>query len=458
MQLTAFKAYDIRGRIPDQLNEDIVRRIGRAYAELFRPGLTVVGRDVRLSSETFCRALAEGLTAGGSDVYDLGLCGTEEVYHGTVCRCADGGIMVTASHNPMDYNGLKLVRRDAVPVSGDTGLVRLREIAEGGPLARVEHQGVVQQGSCRPEYIEKLLSFVDPARMKPLKVVVNAGNGCAGPVLDLLEAYLPVTMIKICHEPDGTFPAGIPNPLLPENRSLTRDAVQVHGADLGVAWDGDFDRCFFFDETGLFIEGYYLVGLLAQVLLAGKSSGEKIIHDPRLTWNSIDQIVAAQGIPIQSKTGHAFIKERMRLENALYGGEMSAHHYFRDFFFCDSGMIPFLMILELLSTSDQPLSRLVQERIARYPASGEINRSVIDTAEVIERVRQHYQSAAVSTDLTDGLSLDMGDWRFNLRESNTEPVIRLNVEARGNTNLMQEKTAELLKLIGAGGDKNQETE
>jgi len=446
MKLTAFKAYDIRGRIPDQLNEDIAWRIGRAYAQIFKPKLTVVGRDIRLSSEALCQALARGLMDGGSNVNDLGLCGTEEVYHGTVCCNADGGIMVTASHNPIDFNGMKLVKHDAVPVSGDSGLDSLRILAENNDFAASESVGTIQQVSCRDQYIDKLLSFVHLDRIKPLKVVVNAGNGCAGPVLDQLEQHLPVEMIKICHEPDGSFPNGIPNPLLPENRSITSDAVREQGADLGVAWDGDFDRCFFFDETGAFIEGYYLVGLLATVLLADHP-GEKIIHDPRLTWNSIDQITAAGGVPVQSKTGHAFIKERMRLENAIYGGEMSAHHYFRDFYYADSGMIPFLIILELLSTTGKPLSTLVAERIALYPASGEINRSVADTTIVIEKIRQHYQPTSIATDMTDGLSLDMGSWRFNLRESNTEPVIRLNVESRKDINLMRQKTAELLEKV-----------
>ena len=441
-----FKAYDIRGRIPDQLNEDIAYRIGRAYAELFKPTLTVVGRDVRLSSESLCQALARGLMDGGSNVDDLGLCGTEEVYHGTVCRDADGGIMVTASHNPIDFNGMKLVKRDAVPVSGDSGLDSLRILAEKNKFTATRSVGTIQPVNCRQQYIDKLLSFVHLDQIKSLKVVVNAGNGCAAPVLDQLEKHLPVEMIKICHEPDGTFPSGIPNPLLPENRSITSNAVQKYGADLGVAWDGDFDRCFFFDEHGDFIEGYYLVGLLATLLLAAHP-GEKIIHDPRLTWNSIDQISVAGGVPIQSKTGHAFIKERMRQENALYGGEMSAHHYFRDFYFADSGMIPFLVVLELLSITGKPMSSLVAERIAQYPASGEINRSVTDTTTVIKKIRQHYEPEATAIDLTDGLSLDMGAWRFNLRESNTEPVIRLNVESRGDIALMQNKTAELLERI-----------
>lgn len=447
MQLTCFKAYDIRGRLPDQLNSDIVRRIGQAFAELIQPGLTVIGRDVRLSSQELSAALAQGLMAGGSDVFDIGLCGTEEVYHGTVCQNAGGGIMVTASHNPIDYNGLKLVRRQAQPISGDSGLFAIQERAQRGDFIKSASPGICRQGSCRGQFLDVLMSFVDTEALQPLKVVVNAGNGCAGPILDELEKRLSLTLVKICHEPDGRFPNGIPNPLLPENRAITRNAVLATGADLGVAWDGDFDRCFFFDEQGSFIEGYYLVGLLAQSLLTTAAPGEKIIHDPRLTWNTIELVEAAGGIPVMSKTGHAFIKERMRQENALYGGEMSAHHYFRDFYYCDSGMIPFLLILRLISRCRQPLSQLVAARIDHFPASGEINRTVTDTGRVLAELAKSYEPEAVAKDLTDGLSLDMGDWRFNLRESNTEPVIRLNVEARGDRSLMQEKTGEILALI-----------
>ncbi|MFO7766100.1 MAG: phosphomannomutase [Pelovirga sp.] len=445
--LHCFKAYDIRGRLPQQLNEKVVWRIGRSYADMLRPELVVVGHDARLSSPALRGALVRGLTEGGADVFDLGLCGTEEVYHGTVYSNADGGIMVTASHNPIDFNGLKLIRRGAVPISGDSGLKDMQKQAEAQMFQSAVVNGSVQHKCYRTEYVKKLLTFVDIQRIKPLKVVVNAGNGCAGPVLDQLETCLPIEMIKICHQPDGTFPHGIPNPLLSQNRKISCDAVMLHRADLGVAWDGDFDRCFFFDERGTFIEGYYLVGLLANMLLKKRPPGEKIIHDPRLIWNSIDQIVAAGGIPIQSKAGHAFIKERMRSENALYGGEMSAHHYFRDFYYCDSGMIPFLMILELISATAQPLSMLVQDRIALYPTSGEINLTVDNATAIIQQVQKHYRPLAISADTTDGLSLDLGSWRFNLRESNTEPVIRLNVESHGDESLMREKTNELLALI-----------
>ena len=446
MKINCFKAYDIRGRLPDQLNEDIAWRIGRAYTQFLHPQRVVIGHDVRTSSQSLSDALARGLIEGGADVLDIGLCGTEEIYHATFSQRTDGGIMVTASHNPIDYNGMKLVREESKPISGDTGLEKIQKLAEAGEFDLVESTGEITAVSFRESYIEHLLSYISPVELKPLRVVVNGGNGCAAPVIDLLEKYLPLELIKICHQPDGTFPNGIPNPLLPENRGLTRDAVLEHQADLGVAWDGDFDRCFLFDERGNFIEGYYIVGLLAQALLAN-NPGQKIIHDPRLIWNTIDIVNQADGVPIQSKTGHAFIKERMRAENALYGGEMSAHHYFRDFAYCDSGMIPWLKIVELMSKRDLPLSQLVAERIDKYPVSGEINCVVKDSEQVIKTIQQHYEPLSRAIDFTDGLSLDMGEWRFNLRESNTEPVIRLNVESRGDVNLMQEKTAELLALI-----------
>jgi len=446
MKMDCFKAYDIRGRLPDQLNEDVAWRIGRAYTQFLRPQRVVIGHDVRTSSQSLSHALAKGLTEGGADVLDIGLCGTEEIYHATFSQQTDGGIMVTASHNPIDYNGMKLVREESKPISGDTGLKEIQKLAEAGEFESIAVAGKVTAVSFKESYIEHLLSYLSPSKMQPLRVVVNGGNGCAGPIIDLLERNLPLELIKICHQPDGTFPNGIPNPLLPENRSLTRDAVLEHQADLGVAWDGDFDRCFLFDERGEFIEGYYIVGLLAEALLANQP-GEKIIHDPRLIWNTIDIVKQAGGVPIQSKTGHAFIKERMRAENALYGGEMSAHHYFRKFAYCDSGMIPWLMIVELMSRRKLPLSQLVAERIEKYPASGEINRTVSDSRQVIDTIRQKYETDSRNIDFTDGLSLDMGQWRFNLRQSNTEPVIRLNVESRGDVVLMQKKTAELLLLI-----------
>ncbi len=448
--LVCFMAYDIRGRIPDQLNEDIAFRIGRSYAEFLKPKQVVVGRDVRLSSESLCDALSQGLMESGVNVFDIGLCGTEEIYFATFHYHLDGGIMVTASHNPRDFNGMKLVREGARPISGDTGLHEIRRLAEQGLFSPAEKSGQRRALVNRPDYIRHLLHYVDIAKLKPLKIVINSGNGCAGPVMDALESHLPFEFIKVQHQPDGTFPNGIPNPLLPENRSVTSKAVLSSGADLGIAWDGDFDRCFFFDEKGRFIEGYYIVGLLAEAFLA-KKPGEKIIHDPRLTWNTIDVVTSAGGIPIQNKTGHAFIKERMRSEDAVYGGEMSAHHYFRDFAYCDSGMIPWLLIAGLMSQKEQPLSAMLDERIALYPASGEINRRLDDPLAAIARAQKVYGPQAHSLDETDGISMELDGWRFNLRCSNTEPVLRLNVESRGDVDLMKEKTAELLALIETSG-------
>jgi len=444
--LPCFKAYDIRGRLPDELNEDIAYRIGRAYAAYLRPGRVVVGRDVRLGSAALCDALAAGLMDGGAEVFDIGLCGTEEIYFATFAEDMDGGIMVTASHNPMDYNGMKLVRQGARPISGDSGLQAIRELAQGNQFTPVAKSGTRVALETRPRYIEHLLGYIDRQQLRPLKVVVNAGNGCAGPVLDQLERHLPFEFIKVHHEPDGSFPNGIPNPLLPENRSATAEAVVAHGADLGIAWDGDFDRCFLFDEQGSFIEGYYVVGLLAAAFLQ-HHPGARIIHDPRLTWNTMDLVGELGGTPVMSKTGHAFIKERMRQEDAVYGGEMSAHHYFRDFAYCDSGMIPWLLVTELMSRSGQPLSRLVGARIARYPASGEINRRLSDPAATLTRIETHYRCCARGADYTDGLSMEFDRWRFNLRCSNTEPVVRLNVESRGDQMLMEQKTQEILAMM-----------
>ncbi|MBN1958536.1 MAG: phosphomannomutase [Desulfuromonadales bacterium] len=446
MGLDCFKAYDIRGRLPDQLNDEIAERIGRAYADYLEPQTVVVGYDVRPTSASLTDSLTKGLLAGGCDVVNIGLCGTEEIYHATFSQGFDGGIMVTASHNPIDYNGMKLVRRGARPISGDSGLLEIQKRAESNQFYASDRQGELLTADYKADYVAHLLSYIDPKQLRPLKIVMNPGNGCAGPVVDLLEKHLPLQMVKICHPPDGRFPHGIPNPLLQENRSLTSQAVIDQGADLAVAWDGDFDRCFLFDEQGRFIEGYYIVGLLSQLLLA-QHPGEKIIHDPRLTWNTIDIVQRVGGIPIQSKTGHAFIKERMRAENALYGGEMSAHHYFRDFAYCDSGMIPWLLVIALMSRSGKSLSALVDERMALFPASGEINRTVGDADQVLESVRERYAAQALEIDETDGLSFDLGDWRFNLRKSNTEPVIRLNVESRGNQRLMRDQTSEILDLI-----------
>lgn len=450
----AFKAYDIRGRVPDELNEEVAYRIGRAFVELFSARRVVVGRDVRLSSESLAAALVRGLTDMGCDVVDIGLCGTEMVYFTTAHLGADGGIMVTASHNPMDYNGMKLIGKGSRPISGDSGLRALEDLVVTGDFSAEISCGMTKGTSeyydSMPEYIQHLLTYVDIANLKPLKIVVNAGNGCAGPVIDALETWLPVEFIKVHHEPDGTFPHGIPNPLLIENREATAAAVRENGADFGIAWDGDFDRCFLFDQQGEFIEGYYIVGFLAEAFLR-RYDGARIIHDPRLTWNTIEMVREAGGTPVLCKTGHAFIKERMRQEDAVYGGEMSAHHYFRDFAYCDSGMIPWLLVLENMSVAGKPLSELVAARIAKFPVSGEINRKVVDGQLVLAKIEEQFVVDGAVVDRTDGLSIEFADWRFNVRTSNTEPLLRLNVESRGDAGLMRQKTEELLAIIEAVG-------
>ncbi|KFA98338.1 hypothetical protein [Vibrio sp. ER1A] len=449
--LSCFKAYDIRGKLGDELNEDIAYRIGRAYAQFLKPETVVVGGDVRETSESLKLALARGVMDAGSDVVDIGMTGTEEIYFATQSLDVDGGIEVTASHNPINYNGMKLVRDNGKPISGDTGLNDIKQLAEQNDFESIAQVGQYKKLSNLDEYTEHLLSYITPNNIKPLKLVVNSGNGAAGHVIDDLEAKfaklgIAIEFIKVHHQPDSSFPNGIPNPLLPENRAATSEAVVKHGADMGIAWDGDFDRCFLFDEQGEFIEGYYIVGLLAEAFLQ-KNPNARIIHDPRLTWNTIDIVTENRGTPIMSKTGHAFIKERMRLEDAVYGGEMSAHHYFKDFAYCDSGMIPWLLVSELLCVKQQPLSKLVADRIVAFPSSGEINAKLQDPKAAIKRVQQTFEHDALVVDYTDGLSMEFNDWRFNLRTSNTEPVVRLNVESRHNTELMSSKTQQILDLL-----------
>lgn len=447
-ELRCFKAYDVRGRIPDELNEEISYRIGRAYAEFLQPKRVVVGHDIRLSSPAISTALVRGLLDSGVDVYGIGVCGTEEVYFTTFDQGLDGGIVVTASHNPKDFNGMKFVREDSKPISGDSGLKEIQRLAEENRFAPAPRQGRLQTFDHLERYIDHLLGYIDRSALKPLKIVVNAGNGGAGRVIDALEPHLPFTFIKVHHEADGHFPNGVPNPLLEENRAPTIEAIKAHGADLGVAWDGDFDRCFLFDENGRFIEGYYIVGLLASTFLS-KHPGARIVHDPRLTWNTIDIVEQHGGTAVMTKTGHAFIKERMRQEDAVYGGEMSAHHYFRDFAYCDSGMIPWLLVSELISQAGKPLSALLDERMLLFPASGEINRTLSDPQAVLAALEAAYKNEISSVDHTDGLSVEFDAWRFNVRASNTEPVVRLNVESRGDAALMREKTQELLQRMDA---------
>src|SRR6185503_19139621 len=413
VNLSSFKAYDIRGRIPEEINESLAYDIARAYAAFVRPKRVAVGYDIRLSSPQLAEAVKRGILEAGCDVYDIGLCGTEGVYFATFSEQMDGGVMVTASHNPPDYNGMKFVRQQSRPISGDTGLKEIQRIAEADAYSRAAQPGRRHELDVRGKYIEHLLSYLDRPKLKKLKIVVNAGNGGAGLIVDQLEPHLPFEFIKINHAPDGTFPNGVPNPMLEGNRVATIEAIRKHGADCGVAWDGDYDRCFLFDERGEFIEGYYIVGLLASVFLK-REPGARIVHDPRLTWATLDMVESLGGKAVMSKSGHAFMKDVMRDADAIYGGEMSAHHYFRRFGYCDSGQVPWLLVTQLLCESGQRLSALVGERIARFPASGEINRKVADAKATIERVQQHYQPAARSVDFTDGVSMEFDRWRFNL--------------------------------------------
>jgi len=452
-KLTCFKAYDIRGKLGTELNEEIAYKVGRAYGQIYQPKTVVIGCDIRLTSEDLKQATIRGLNDAGVDVLDLGMTGTEEVYFAAFHLDVQGGIEITASHNPMDYNGMKLVRENSRPISADTGLKDIQSLAESEQFIEVEKKGSTQKYNILPEFIEHLLTYIDPSKIRPLKLVMNAGNGAAGHVVDAIEEKfkalnIPVEFIKIHNHPDGTFPNGIPNPILVENRDSTRNAVLIHHADMGIAWDGDFDRCFLFDEKGQFIEGYYIVGLLAQAFLL-KQAGEKIVHDPRLVWNTLDIIEQYQGIAVQSKSGHAFIKDVMREHNAAYGGEMSAHHYFRDFAYCDSGMIPWLLAILVVSETQQSLSSLVEGMIERFPCSGEINFKVEDTQKTIQKIFGHFADLNPAIDQTDGVSLDFGAWRLNVRASNTEPLLRLNIESRADKNPkpMQDYVDELTQLI-----------
>lgn len=445
--MTCFKAYDIRGRVPDELNTDIAESIGRALVAELKAQTVVVGRDMRLESPSLANALIKGITESGADVISIGLCGTEEVYFATSHYKACGGVMITASHNPKGYNGMKLVREESRPISGDTGLNDIRQRVETLTFdGSVEKLGEVSDCADKSAYIKHLLSYVDAASLKPLKILADPGNGAVGPVLKDIAQFLPFEWVVINQEPDGNFPNGVPNPLLPENRLQTTQALIENGCDLGLAWDGDFDRCFFFDADGRFIEGYYLVGLLAEMLLK-QNQGGKIIHDPRLTWNTIEQVQKAGGIPVQSKTGHAFIKERMRQEDAIYGGEMSAHHYFRDFAYCDSGMIPWLLITALMTETNKTFAQLVDERIGAYPCSGEINYKVDDVQSALNAVLEHFLPQQPEVDKTDGISVEFPEWRLSLRGSNTEPLLRLNVESKGNKALVEQRVSEVEALI-----------
>lgn len=443
--IPGFKAYDIRGKVPTDLNVELAYKIGRTFVSYLNCKKVVIGRDIRKSSPVLSEALSKGITDMGCDVIDIGLCGTEMIYFATPFFNADGGIMITASHNPSEYNGLKFVKKDSVPMGYDSGLNVIEKMILEDNLGKTSRdKGEIKNINIMGEFIGSLIKFYNPITIKPFNVVVNAGNGCVGPALDAIEPNLPINMIKVFHDPDPDFPNGVPNPLLTKNRQSTIDAIVKNNADLGVAWDGDYDRCFFFDKNGNFIEGYYIVGLLAKSILRNYP-GENIVHDPRLIWNTIDLVKKAGGNPVVSKSGHAYIKQKMREVNAVYGGEMSAHHYFRDNNYSDSGMIPFLLVLQLMSDENKSLHQLVGEMIEAYPCSGEINTRLDNPQAKLDEIKQKYADGKI--DYLDGISVEYENWRFNLRLSNTEPLLRLNVESRGDRKLMKQKTEELLKII-----------
>jgi len=452
-RLPAFKAYDIRGKVPSEINEDMARAIGRAYVAEMKPhGAIAVGRDIRETSASIAAAFIRGVNETGTDTVDIGLAGTEMMYFASSLDGIDGGAMITASHNPREYNGIKLVRGGGRPISEDTGLLDIeRRVRTGDLPPAASHQGKSSVRDIMDGYARRILSFVDIPSLRPLRILVNPGNGCAGPALDALARSLPFRFTRLNFTPDGTFPNGIPNPLIVENRAATAEALLAAKADMGVAWDGDYDRCFLFDETGEFIEGYYLVGFLAKRIL-GKNPGGGIVHDPRLVWNTTELVEEAGGVPFISKSGHSFMKEKMRETGAVYGGEMSAHHYFRDFSYSDSGMISWLLVAEEMSITGKKLSELVRERIKKFPCSGEINRHVENPDAVIKAVEEHCRGKATAISHLDGLFMEFGDtWRFNIRKSNTEPVVRLNVESAEDEALLKLKTTEILGLIDSGG-------
>ncbi|EKF19838.1 phosphomannomutase/phosphoglucomutase [Nitratireductor pacificus] len=445
-----FKAYDVRGRIPAEINVPFAYRFSQALRQSLSPKAVVVGHDMRSDSPALAQALTQGLLDSGVDVLPVGRCGTEEVYFHTAASGADAGLMVTASHNPMDYNGIKMVLKGAAAATPENAFNPIETIMRSDAVlataATYDERGSLQPVCDRGAYIERLLNEVAGQALKPMKIVCHAGNGCAGPIIDLLEEHLPFTFIKIDHEPDPALPNGIPNPLLPEKRARASQAVIEHGADLAIAWDGDFDRCFLYDHKGRFVEGYYLVGMIAQSLL-GKDPGGTILYDPRLTWNTIEVVEQAGGVAKPCRTGHAYFKKMMREENAVYGGEMSAHHYFRDFSYCDSGMLAWLDVVAELSKSGTTLAERLEERIAAYPCSGEINFTVDDAKAAQARVSDHFMPKNPELETIDGLGMVFDDWRFNLRASNTEPLLRLNVETRGDEALLAAKVAELRGLI-----------
>lgn len=450
-KLTCFKSYDIRGKLGEELNDDIAYDIGAAIAQCLDVESVVLGGDCRETSASLKAAVARGLQDMGVDVLDIGMCGTEEVYFATDHLNADAGVEVTASHNPITYNGMKIVGKGSRPLDPATELSAIHKAAEHAEFTLNANKGKLTSVDVRKAYAAKVCSFIEPAKLKPLKILVNAGNGTAGPAFDEIAELLnaqgaPITFVRMDHEPDASFPNGIPNPLLPENQPRTANAVRENGADFGVAWDGDFDRCFFFDHTGAFVDGYYIVGLLAQQAVTAHK-GETIIYDPRMIWNTQEIVAELGGKAVPARTGHAYQKAVMREHGAIYGGEMSAHHYFRDFAYCDSGMIPWLMVAELVSTTGLSLADLIADRKAKFPASGEQNFELKDPAAAMEHVENSLKSEAVEIEHFDGLSMDFDSWRLNLRASGTEPLVRLNIETRGDEAAVAVHLAQVKSLL-----------
>jgi phosphomannomutase len=442
-----FKAYDVRGLYPSELDEDGAYRVGRAYVEHFEPGTVAVGRDMRVSSPTMAAGVIEGAADAGADVVDIGLVGTEMLYHAVHDLGLDGGVCVTASHNPKEYTGMKIVRRGALPVGGDSGLAEIRDRAQAG-FGPVERRGDVRQEDVWPGFVDKVLSFVDAAAIRPLRVVVDAANGMAGVMLPpVLERLPQLDVVRCFFEPDGTFPNHEPNPLLPENREFIVRQTRGERADLGVAFDGDADRCFFVDDTGEFVPGDFVTALLAEIVLE-KEPGAKVIYDVRASRAVPETIERAGGVPLVNRVGHAFIKQRMRKESAAFAGEVSAHYYFRDFSQADSGVVPFLLVLELLSKRGRRLSELLAPFRERFFLTGEINTPVADVPLKLQELKEQYAARGGQVSHLDGISIDFDDWHFNVRPSNTEPLLRLNLEALSEE-LMTEKRDEVLALIRA---------
>jgi phosphomannomutase len=439
-----FKAYDIRGLHPEELDEEGAYAIGRAYAEEFEPRSMAVGRDMRVSSPAMAESLIRGAADGGADVLDIGLVGTEMLYHAVGSLGLEGGICVTASHNPKEYTGMKIVRRGSLPVGGDSGLMEVRDRALRG-FSEVERRGEVRQEDIWPSFVDKVLSFVDVEAIRPLRVVIDAANGMGGAMLPPVLERLPVDAVRCYFEPDGTFPNHEPNPLLPENREFIVSKTREEGADLGVAYDGDADRCFFVDDTGEFVPGDFVTALLAQSVLE-KNPGGKVIYDVRASWSVPRTIEEAGGVPLINRVGHAFIKHRMRKEDAVFGGEVSAHYYFRDFSQADSGVVPFLLMLELISKRGRKLSEILEPYRQQYFLTGEINTPVADVAVKLQELKERYTAEGGRISHLDGVSVEFDDWHFNVRPSNTEPLLRLNLEALSQE-LMERKRDEVVALI-----------